>query len=236
MKRFLFSIGTALLGLTLAGTAEAQGHGRKPAGHGGHGYKPAGPRHAPAYKPHHGAAGYRKPVVKPYGGGYAAKAYAAKRPGYAPKPAAYAPRPAAYAARGYSVRAAAYGAKGYVARGYGAGYRGVAPVRFKYGYYFSGRYGHRWSKRYYSPIYRAWFYYSPVTFGWYYWYGPRTVYYPVTYIPYAAPTVVATPVPPGEIPSVGEEEAPSLPPPGSAELPPGEGPPEEGPPPPGIEE
>jgi hypothetical protein len=86
-------------------------------------------------------------------------------------------------------------------------------VKFRYGYYFPGKLGHRWSKRYYSPAYRSWFYYSPTTLGWYYWNGPRGVYYPAAYLPYAAPTVADAPVPPEEVPTVGAEEAPSLPPP-----------------------
>jgi hypothetical protein len=94
--------------------------------------------------------------------------------------------------------------------GYGHGFYGS---KFKYGWYFPGKYHYHWSKRWYSPSYKCWFFYCPRTYVWYYWYAPGVCYYPVTYITCAAPVVGSTPglVSLDKLPVVPEGEAPVVP-------------------------
>jgi hypothetical protein len=64
---------------------------------------------------------------------------------------------------------------------------------FKFGNFYRGREHFHWTKWYWNPTYRCYFYWCPSTCCYYYWSEPSCCYFPISYIPYAAPTVFPTP-------------------------------------------
>jgi hypothetical protein len=65
-------------------------------------------------------------------------------------------------------------------------------TQFKFGHFYSGREHYHWSKWFWNYKYGCYFYWCPSTCCYYYWYQPSCCYYPVSYIPYATPTVFPT--------------------------------------------
>jgi hypothetical protein len=93
-------------------------------------------------------------------------------------------------------------------------------TKFSHGYYF-GRNNFYWNQRYFSSRYGCYCYWNPYVSSWYYWYAPGSVYYPVSYITIAPPTVtiappavtVVAPAPgvPGVVGSVPPPSGPPMP-------------------------
>ena len=77
--------------------------------------------------------------------------------------------------------------------GHSRNYLALHGVRFNGGYFYRGINHRQWTRWYWNPRYGTYFYFDPFAQGYYYWNATAGVYYPVSYITVAPPTVVVTP-------------------------------------------